>query len=233
MLFRSDAAALLRLLARSATGQDMSVYTTFSTGPRRQGDPDGPGEYHVVLLDNGRSAMLGSEFQEMLRCIRCGACMNHCPVYARVGGHAYGTTYPGPIGAIISPHLLGLQHTKDLPTASSLCGACGEVCPVRIPIPELLLRLREEAVRPPDQSVDHPLKGQGAAHDPHLASIWRLWAWLHRHPGRYRAYTWLATRMRSWLPRKQLGWTLHRIALQPAARSFQERLAQRRHGDMG
>ena len=104
-----DAAQMLRVLARSATGQEMSVYTTISTGPRRAGDPDGPGEYHVVILDNGRSAMLGGQFRDMLRCIRCGACMNHCPVYHAVGGHAYGWVYPGPMGAVLTPSLIGLD----------------------------------------------------------------------------------------------------------------------------
>ena len=98
-----DVSTLMRVLGRSATGQEMSVYTTFSTGPRRADDPDGPGEYHVVLLDNGRSSMLGTEFEEMLRCIRCGACMNHCPVYQQIGGHAYGWVYPGPMGAVLTP----------------------------------------------------------------------------------------------------------------------------------
>ncbi len=105
-----DVAQLLRVLARSATGQDMSVYTTFATGPRRADDPDGPREYHVVLLDNGRSAMLGSDFAEVLRCIRCGACMNHCPVYQSIGGHAYGSVYPGPMGAVMTPSLVGIEE---------------------------------------------------------------------------------------------------------------------------
>ncbi len=115
------------------------------------GEKDGPQEVHLVLLDNGRSqAYADEQLRATLQCIRCGACMNHCPVYTRVGGHAYGTTYPGPIGKIISPHLLGLEATADLATASSLCGACAEVCPVRIPIPQLLVRLRGEANRNPD-----------------------------------------------------------------------------------
>ena len=100
-----DVSTLIRLLARSATGQEISTYTTFSTGPRRAGDPDGPENYHVVILDNGRSEMLGTEFREVLRCIRCGACMNHCPVYNAVGGHAYGWVYPGPIGSVLTPAL--------------------------------------------------------------------------------------------------------------------------------
>jgi L-lactate dehydrogenase complex protein LldF len=139
-----DASQLLRVLARSATGQDMSVYTTLSTGPRRHGDPDGPSEYHVVILDNGRSAMLGGPFQDMLRCIRCGACMNHCPVYNAVGGHAYGWVYPGPMGAVLTPMLIGIENAKHLPNASTFCGRCEEVCPVRIPLPKLMRFWREQ-----------------------------------------------------------------------------------------
>jgi L-lactate dehydrogenase complex protein LldF len=111
-----DVSTILRVLARSATGQELSVYTTFSTGPRRPGDPDGPEEYHVVVLDNGRTAMLGTEFAEMLRCIRCGACMNHCPVYHAVGGHAYGATYPGPMGAVLDPAIFGWSARRTCPT---------------------------------------------------------------------------------------------------------------------
>ncbi|HEX2255317.1 MAG TPA: lactate utilization protein B, partial [Afifellaceae bacterium] len=124
-----DVSTILRVLARSATGQDMSVYTTFSTGPRRPGDPDGPEEYHVVILDNGRSGMLGTAFGEMLRCIKCGACMNHCPIYHAVGGHAYGVTYVGPMGAVYAPALFGLEATRHLPNASTFCGRCEAVCP--------------------------------------------------------------------------------------------------------
>ena len=131
-----DAAQILRVLARSATGQDMSVYTTLSTGPRRAGDPDGPEQYHVILLDNGRSSMLGTEFQDMLRCIRCGACMNHCPVYHAVGGHAYGWVYPGPMGAVLTPSLIGVEKAGHLPNASTFCGRCESVCPMRIPLAE-------------------------------------------------------------------------------------------------
>ncbi len=138
-----DAAQLLRVLARSATGQDASVYTTFSTGPRRPGDPDGPSDYHVVILDNGRSSMLGGEFEDMLRCIRCGACMNHCPVYQAVGGHAYGWVYPGPMGAVLTPSLIGVAEGGQLPNASTFCGRCEEVCPVRIPLPKMMRHWRE------------------------------------------------------------------------------------------
>src|SRR4029078_2634514 len=138
-----DAAQMLRVLARSATGQEMSVYTTVSTGPRKAADPDGPGAYHVVILDNGRSAMLGGQFRDMLRCIRCGACMNHCPVYHAVGGHAYGWVYPGPMGAVLTPSLIGIDKAGNLPNASTFCGRCEEVCPVRIPLPKLMRHWRE------------------------------------------------------------------------------------------
>jgi L-lactate dehydrogenase complex protein LldF len=139
-----DVTTLLRVLARSATGQEMSSYTTFSTGPRREADLDGPAEYHVVILDNGRTDLLAGDFSEMLRCIRCGACLNHCPVYNAVGGHAYGWVYPGPMGAVLTPGLMGLDEASHLPQASTLCGKCEEVCPVRIPLPALLRRWRDQ-----------------------------------------------------------------------------------------
>src|SRR5580658_2684662 len=138
-----DAATLLRLLARSATGQEFSSYTTMSTGPRRPGDLDGPEQYHVVLVDNGRSAMIGGEFQEMLRCLRCAACLNHCPVYTAVGGHAYGWVYPGPMGAVLTPALIGIAEAGHLPNASTFCGRCESVCPVKIPLPKLMRHWRE------------------------------------------------------------------------------------------
>jgi L-lactate dehydrogenase complex protein LldF len=138
-----DATQILRVLARSATGQEMSVYTTFSTGPARLSDVDGPQEYHVVLLDNGRTSMLGTEFQDMLRCIRCGACMNHCPVYHAVGGHAYGWVYPGPMGAVLTPSLIGVDQGGHLPNASTFCGRCESVCPMHIPLPKMMRHWRE------------------------------------------------------------------------------------------
>ena len=138
-----DAATLLRLLARSATGQEFSSYTTMSTGPRRPGDLDGPEQYHVVLLDNGRTALLGGEFQDMLRCLRCSACLNHCPVYAAVGGHAYGWVYPGPMGAVLTPALVGIAEAGHLPNASTFCGRCESVCPVKIPLPKMMRHWRE------------------------------------------------------------------------------------------
>jgi L-lactate dehydrogenase complex protein LldF len=140
-----DLGIFLRLLIRSATGQWISSYVTTITGPRRDDDEDGPEEFHLVLVDNGRSRLLADpELREALYCLRCGACLNACPVYRKVGGHAYGWVYPGPIGAIVSPMLTGLSDAKDLPYASSLCGACREACPVKINIPRMLLYLRKE-----------------------------------------------------------------------------------------
>jgi L-lactate dehydrogenase complex protein LldF len=142
-----DLGVLLQVLARSAIGQKLSVYTTILSGPARPGEPDGPEEFHLILLDNGRSAILGGAYAEALMCIRCGACLNACPVYQSIGGHAYGGVYSGPIGAILTPLLQPeLEGSYDLPQASSLCGACQEVCPVRIGIPDMLLRLRADSV---------------------------------------------------------------------------------------
>lgn len=142
-----DLALFLNLLARSATGQQLTVYTQFINGPKLPDQPDGPENMHVVFLDNGRSDILGSEFSSILRCIRCGACLNVCPIYRQTSGHAYRAVYPGPVGAVLSPLLAGKKYPEfaDLPKASSLCGACNEVCPVNIPIPELLLRHRNKA----------------------------------------------------------------------------------------
>ena len=141
-----DAAAWLALLARSATGQPLSIYTSVITGTARPGDPDGPEEVHIVLLDNGRSQYVGTKYEEALQCIRCGACLNVCPVYREAGGHAYGSPYSGPIGAVVTPLLFGLEEYKALPQASSLCGACLDACPVRIDLPRMLLELRADEV---------------------------------------------------------------------------------------
>jgi L-lactate dehydrogenase complex protein LldF len=211
-----DAGELLRVLARSATGQDMSVYTTLSTGPRRPGDPDGPQAYHVVLLDNGRTKMLGSDFAEMLRCIRCGACMNHCPVYQSIGGHAYGSVYPGPMGSVLTPGLFGLDHSADLPNASTLCGACESVCPVRIPLPKLLRDWRTRAFNrhlgPESQRV-------GLA----------FWGFFARRPALYGLATRIGTQMLALLGRAGKfralpfadGWTASRDFPAPQGDTFQ------------
>src|SRR5436305_5155652 len=141
----ADLSVFLKILARSATGLTMSSYVSFFTGTSRCGEVDGYEEFHLVLLDNGRTRILADEAKrESLYCLRCGACLNVCPVYQKIGGHAYGSVYSGPIGSIITPPLMGLEQSKDLPFASSLCGACREVCPVRINIPHILLSLRSE-----------------------------------------------------------------------------------------
>lgn len=185
-----DATSMLRLLARSATGQDFSVYTTFSTGARRDAELDGPQEYHVVLLDGGRSNMLGTEYQEMLRCIRCAACMNHCPVYGAVGGHSYGWVYPGPMGSVLTPTLIGVDKAGHLPNASSFCGRCESVCPVKIPLPKMMRHWRErEFERHLSPATTRSAMG--------------LWAWLAKRPDVYRAATGLAVRALKLLGRKK------------------------------
>ena len=143
----ADLSVMLKLLARSATGQQMTVYTSLFGGPRKPGERDGPEEFHLVLMDNGRTEILGSEYRETLRCIRCGACLNACPVYRKIGGHAYGHVYSGPIGALITPLFQGLGNFKDLPQASSLCGACYEACPVKINIPQHLINMRRDIIQ--------------------------------------------------------------------------------------
>lgn len=216
---------LLSLLTRSATGQAITTYLNAITGPRRPGELDGPEQLHLILLDNGRSqAYRDANFRATLQCIRCGACMNHCPVYARVGGLAYGTTYPGPIGAILSPHLLGLEATQDLPTASSLCGACAEVCPVGIPIPDLLMQLRH-ASKHEARPGEPVLAGRGRASDWKEALAWRAWAWLNERPRLYRWAVGLGRRLRGLTPPWQGGWTAHRTPLKLARHGLRERLA--------
>jgi len=177
-----DATTLLRVLARSATGQEMSVYNTFSTGPRRDDDIDGPEQFQVVLLDSGRSQLLGTDFQDILRCIKCGACLNHCPVYGAVGGHAYGWVYPGPLGKVLTPGLIGHKNARDLPNASTLCGRCEEVCPVRIPIPKMLRGLREREFR----------RGMGGSRERWAL---RVWGMIARRPKLYHLGTRIASRM--------------------------------------
>ena len=138
-----DLATVMRLLPRSATGQSISNYFSLLTGPRAHDEKDGPEHMYFVLVDAGRSGLIGTEFQDMLRCIRCGACMNHCPVYQSVGGHAYGWVYPGPMGSVLTPTYAGLENARDLPNAATLCGQCSVACPVKIPLPDLLRKLRE------------------------------------------------------------------------------------------
>ena len=213
-----DVSTILRVLARSATGQDMSMYTTFSTGPRREGDPDGPVAYHVVLLDNGRTEMLGSEFQDMLRCIRCGACMNHCPVYNAVGGHAYGWVYPGPMGAVLTPQLVGVHEAGHLPNASTFCGRCEAVCPMGIPLPKMMRHWREREFTRGDSAWTQRMAV-------------KAWAYVARRPKLYRFLVDRAAGLLSewgkrrghfrWLPLAG-GWVKYRDLAAPPGRTFQQ-----------
>jgi L-lactate dehydrogenase complex protein LldF len=212
-----DVAQILRLLARSATGQEMSVYTTFSTGPRRPDDPDGPREYHVVILDNGRSAMLCTQFQPMLRCIRCGACMNHCPVYHAVGGHAYGWVYPGPMGAVLTPSLIGVGEGGNLPNASTFCGRCEQVCPMKIPLPAMMRHWREREF---ERHLSPAVQRYGLA-------FWAFFAkrsWLYRGSSRLAMGALAMVGRRkgrlSWLP-LGAGWTKYRDFPSPQGPTFQ------------
>ena len=171
-----DLAVFLRLLPRSATGQRLTSYVSLVSGPRRESDEDGPEEFHLILVDNGRSRMLADpHLREALYCIRCAACLNVCPVYQKIGGHAYGWVYPGPIGAIVTPMLVGLKQASDLPQASSLCGACREVCPVKINIPRMLLYLRHQLAESPDAT-----KQSAGGADKLLA---QGYGWLMSNPG--------------------------------------------------
>ena len=213
-----DFATLMRLLPRSATGQTISNYVSLLTGTRQPGDREGPEKTVFILVDNGRAKLLGSAYQEMLRCIRCGACMNHCPVYFSLGGHAYGWVYPGPMGSVLTPLLTGLENALDLPHASTGCNQCGSVCPVKIPLPELMHQLREDQVtanlRPWSESLGL-----------------KAWAWLAGKPLLYRWVVRRAARYLKWLAgdsgRIQIlglapGWTVGRDLPAPPGKTFHE-----------
>jgi L-lactate dehydrogenase complex protein LldF len=214
-----DLSVMLKLLARSATGQPMTVYTSLFGGKRKEGERDGPEEFHLVLLDNGRSEILAGPYRETLRCIRCGACLNACPIYRSIGGHAYGSVYPGPIGALITPLFQGLGNFKDLPQASSLCGACYEACPVRIDIPKHLINLRKDIVTQHLNTAAERV-------------VYRTWAWAVRFPLLY----WLISvfqkfdlrrraKKTGWVtkvPSAAAGWTQIRDLPAPAVKTFHQ-----------
>jgi L-lactate dehydrogenase complex protein LldF len=220
-----DLATAMRLLPRSATGQATSNYFSMLTGPRGVGDQDGPEHMYVVLVDGGRTGLIGGEFQEMLRCIRCGACMNHCPVYQKVGGHAYGWVYPGPMGSVLTPSYVGIDKALDLPQAATLCGECNSVCPVGIPLSDLLRKLREKQM----ERHLRPWKERAG-----LA----LWGWLALHPDAYALFTKLAVRVLermggrnrsiAKLPLGGAGWTNTRDMPAPVGRTFRELYAAQR-----
>lgn len=213
-----DASTLLRLLPRSATGQSITNYVSILTGVKGAGESDGPEHFHIILLDNGRSRLLGTELQPMLRCIRCGACMNHCPVYQNIGGHAYGWVYPGPMGSVLTPSFVGLENALDLPNASTFCGECAVVCPVKIPLPDLMRYLRQ-------RQFERRLRSGSER------AALRAWSWLAQRPRLYVLGTRvLARTLRIFAGGKNRlrfipglsAWTQDRDMPAPAGRSFRD-----------
>ena len=220
-----DLSLFMRLLSRSATGQECTVYNTLSSGPRQPSDQDGPEQFHVVLVDNGRSDMVGDDLQDMLRCIRCSACMNHCPVYSQIGGHAYGWVYPGPMGSVLTPKMIGIHDAGHLPNASTFCGKCEAVCPVRIPLPKLMRTWRETQ----HQQQASPAIGRMAISG---------WAWLARHPRLYKLGSTLAIKCMTLMAGNKgrlkslpvgRGWTLWRDLPAPQGSSFQQQWQQQQN----
>ncbi|MFO0458229.1 MAG: lactate utilization protein B [Burkholderiales bacterium] len=220
-----DLATVARLLPRSATGQSISNYFSILTGPRAPGEQDGPEHMYFVLVDGGRTGLLGGEFQDMLRCIRCGACMNHCPVYQKIGGHTYGWVSPGPMGSVLTPSYVGIEKALDLPQAATLCGECHVVCPMKIPLPDLLRKLREKQV---ERGLRPWRERAGLA----------AWAFAAKRPALYRPLAkmgaWVLARLgrdggriRS-LPLGG-GWTATRDMPAPSGPTFKERWAKQRH----
>jgi L-lactate dehydrogenase complex protein LldF len=221
-----DFATLIRLLPRSAIGQTIANYLTLTTGVKASADPDGPEQMHIVLVDAGRTKFVGTDLQAMLRCIRCGACMNHCPVYQNIGGHAYGWVYPGPMGSVLTPVYVGIENAGDLPNASTFCGECQVVCPVKIPLPDLMRKLRElqfeRALRPWSERIGM-----------------RAWAFAAERPRLYAALTRVAARVAAWLGGRERiihrlpgldGWTHGRDMPAPEGKTFRELYALHRKG---
>ncbi len=218
-----DFATLIRLLPRSATGQTIANYLTLTTGVKAPGETDGPEQMHIVLVDAGRTRFVGTDMQEMLRCIRCGACMNHCPVYQNVGGHAYGWVYPGPMGSILTPTYVGIENAGDLPNAATFCGECSVVCPVKIPLPDLMRKLRE-------RQFERRLRPWGER-----AGL-ALWSFTARRPALYALLARIAARAAAWMGGRDGlihslpgldGWTKGRDMPAPEGRTFRELYRQR------
>jgi len=218
-----DVATLMRLLPRSATGQSISNYVDILTGPKGEGEFHGAEHMYFIVVDSGRTAVLGSDVREALRCIRCGACMNHCPVYQNIGGHSYGWVYPGPIGSILTPMYVGLENALDLPHASTMCNQCGVVCPVKIPLPDLQRKLREKEF----ERQLRPWQEQAGI---------RLWSWLALHPALYGVLSGWGVRMLRLMAGKDGmigklplggGWTDERDMPAPSGRTFRTLYRQR------
>jgi L-lactate dehydrogenase complex protein LldF len=226
-----DLPPLLRLLTGSATGQLVTTYVNMISSPRRPGEKDGPAEVHLVLLDNGRSRIYADpELRQTLQCVRCGTCLNHCPVYTRIGGHAYGFVYPGPIGKILNPQMEGLDKAATLTTASSLCGACDEVCPVKIPITAILRRLRDESY---STAADSIVPGHGCQQSLAERLAWKGWAFLNTHPRLNRMTSKLLSVIGDYLP--DVGpierWNRFRTAPEFAPKSLHRLAREERTSD--
>ena len=223
-----DLPVFLKLLARSAGGQPLTQYSNIITGPKRAGEFDGPDEFHVVIMDNGRSRILASDYRDTLRCIRCGACLNACPIYRKIGGHTYGSIYPGPIGALITPLFNGLEHHEHLPQATSLCGACYEACPVKINIPEMLIAMKG----------DLKLVGKTPWYEKFIFRMWTIglsskFAYVMGQKMQRFAMRHLFKAKDGWvtkLPGPAKGWTEVRDFPQPPKKSFRELWKERERG---
>jgi L-lactate dehydrogenase complex protein LldF len=220
----NDVATMLRLLPRSGTSQELTNYIDFLTGTKGEGEVHGAEHMYFILVDSGRANVLGSDFWEALRCIRCGACMNHCPVYHNVGGHSYGWVYPGPIGSILTPMYKGMEQAIDLPFASTLCNQCGVVCPVKIPLPELQRKLREKQM---EQGMRPWYERAGLI----------LWSWAVERPAMYALFSKIGTRVLKWMGRKDglihkmpigMDWTLGRDMPAPEGKTFRELYAAKK-----
>ncbi|MBC8118007.1 MAG: iron-sulfur cluster-binding protein [Burkholderiaceae bacterium] len=218
-----DLSTLMRLLPRSATGQQISNYFSILTGPRRAAELDGPEHMYYVLLDGGRSELIGGEYHEMLRCIRCGACMNHCPVYQKIGGHAYGWVYPGPMGSVLTPNYVGIQNAIDLPQAATFCNQCSVVCPVKIPLPDLMRKLRER-------------QWQGGLRPWYEKVSMKIWAYVAKRPIVYGLAAKTAVRLLHRMGGRDRrirslplggGWTTSRDFPAPSGRTFRELYRER------
>ncbi len=213
-----DFATLIRLLPRSAIGQSIANYLTLTTGVKAPGETDGPEQMHIVLVDAGRTKLVGSDMKDMLRCIRCGACMNHCPVYQNVGGHAYGWVYPGPMGSVLTPTYVGIENAGDLPNAATFCGECQVVCPVKIPLPDLMRKWRE-------RQFDMKLRPFG---ERFAISVWSFFV---ARPALYAFASRIGARIAALMGGKEKlihslpgidGWTQGRDMPAPAGKTFRE-----------
>jgi len=221
-----DVATLMRLLPPHGTGQSISNYISVTTGVKGEGEHDGPEHFHVILVDGGRTSLIGSELQPILRCIRCGACMNHCPVYQSIGGHAYGWVYPGPMGSVLTPTYVGLENALDLPNAATMCNQCGVVCPVKIPLPDLMRKLRE-------QQFERKLKPWTER------AAFGLWRWVAQRPAIYAAAAAMGARLLALMGgRDRLihripmagGWTATRDMPAPHGKTFRGMYRKAKNG---